>query len=184
MLLISRLGAILQCAIISLAVVGCGDSDGPATTQHIESSGPPATMGPPHAHAHASTGPHGGTLIELGDEYHAELSHDDAAGTVTIFILDASGKNTLPIDGADISVNLKHDGRGDQFKLAASPDASDPAGKSSRFVSSEKELAEDLDHEDAEPQLAVVIDGKQYRGVISHGHEHSGEHGDDDHHDH
>lgn len=184
MLLTSRLGAHLQCVLIAVAVVGCGDSDRPAKSQHAESSGPPATMGPPHEHVHASTGPHGGTLIELGDEYHAELLHDDAAATVTVFILDGSGKNTYPIDAADISVNLKHEGRGEQFKLAATPDTRDPAGKSSRFVSTDKELAEDLDHEDAEPQLAVVIDGKQYRGAISHEHGHDGASADADHHAH
>jgi len=148
---------------------GCNqDASGPAA--------PPANSGEGHAdhaeHAHPTEGPHGGDLIELGnEEYHAELVHDEKAGTVTIYILDAHAEAAVPIDAPELTINLKHDGQAEQFKLAASPDASDPQGKSSRFTSSDAELGEDLEHEGAEPQLVVAINGKQYRGKIEHGHE-------------
>jgi hypothetical protein len=135
-------------------------------------------------HEHATEGPHGGSLIELGnEEYHAELVHDDAAGAVTIYVLDSSAKASVPIDAADVTINLKHEGRGEQFKLAASPDPSDPAGKASRFVSTEAELAADLDHEGAEPQLVMTVNGKPYRAAIEHHHGHE-EHDDADGHAH
>jgi hypothetical protein len=122
-------------------------------------------------------GPHGGGLIELGnEEYHAELVHDDAAGTVTIYVLDSTATTSVPIDAAEITINLKHEGRGEQFKVAASADASDPTGKSSRFVSTDAELAEDLDHEGADAQLVMMINGKQYRGAVEHDHDQEGEH--------
>lgn len=131
---------------------------------------PPAKSS--EGHAHPTKGPHGGDLLELGnEEYHAELVHDDAAGTVTIFILDAHAEAAVPIDATELTINLKHDGQAEQFKLAASPDASDPPGKSSRFKSSGAELGEDLEHEGADPQLVAAINGKQYRGKIVHGHE-------------
>ena len=42
-------------------------------------------------HAHPTTGPHGGRLIELGGGgYHAELRHDHATHTVTVDLLDAA----------------------------------------------------------------------------------------------
>jgi hypothetical protein len=47
-------------------------------------------------------------------------------------------------------INLKHEGRGEQFKLAASASPGDAAGKSSRFASTEAELVKDLDREGAE----------------------------------
>ena len=79
-------------------------------------------------------------------------------------------------------VNLKHDGKGEQFKLTASPDKDDPAGKSSRFVSDDAELSEDLDATGAEARLVVMIDGKSYSGNLqhdhaghSHGHSHTGD---------
>jgi hypothetical protein len=81
-----------------------------------------------------------------------------------------------------MTINLKHDGRGEQFKLAASAAPGDSQGKSSRYVSSDAELAADLDQEDAGAQLVVNINGKQYRGAIEHGHDHAGGHhheGDD-----
>jgi hypothetical protein len=166
--------AMLFLTTVAAALVGCGDSPTKqsASSQGAVTTGPPATVETGHDHAHPTEGPHGGSLIELGsEEYHAELVHDDAAKTVTIYLLDSAAKVSVPIDAAEIIINLKHDGKGEQFKVAASADTKDPAGKSSRFVSTDAELAEDLDHEDAEPQLAVKINGKQYRGVIKHDHE-------------
>ena len=152
-----------------------------ATGCNQNASGPaaPAANGGGHAeHAHPTEGPHGGDLIELGnEEYHAELVHDEKGGKVTIYILDAEAKVAVPIEAAELTINLKHDGQAEQFKLAASPDASDPQGKSSRFVSDDSELGEDLEHKGAEPQLVATINGKQYRGKIEHGdHGHEGGH--------
>lgn len=159
-------GLLLAVAMAS----GCTQNvSGPAT--------PPANNGDEHAeHAHPTKGPHGADLIELGnEEYHAELVHDDAAGTVTIYILDAHAETAVPIDAAELTINLKHEGQVEQFKLAASPEATDPQGKSSRFTSSDAELGEDLEHEGAEPRLVVTINDKQYRGKIEHDHA-DGEH--------
>jgi hypothetical protein len=103
------------------------------------------------------------------------MVHDEQAGTVTIYVLDSAAKTGVPIDAAEVVINLKHEGRGEQFKLAGSADSADPAGKSSRFVSSDAELAADLDHEDADAELVVMIQGKPYRGAIEHHHGH-GEH--------
>ena len=127
-------------------------------------------------HSHPSEGPHDGDLIELGnEEYHAELLHDEDAGTVTIYILDGGATKQVPIDASEITINAKHDGRPEQFSLAASPDESDPQGQSSRFVSNDKELAEHLDEEGADPRLVLTINGKSYRGDISHDHDHADE---------
>jgi hypothetical protein len=96
----------------------------------------------------------------------------------------------VPIEATDVTINLTHEGRGEQFKLAAAADANDPQGRSSRFVSSDSELAADLDREGAGAQLALSINGKPYRGAIEHHHEHGDEehghgaeheHGDEEH---
>lgn len=159
-------------ALLMFCVLGCGGSKSSSSNSGV------ATKDADHEHAHASEGPHGGSLIELGnEEYHAELVHDDQAGSVTIHLLDAAAKASVPIDATDVTINLKHEGRGEQFRLTAAADQSDPQGKSSRFVSSDAELAEDLDREDAEAQLALTINGKPYRGAIEHHHGHD----EDDH---
>lgn len=169
--------------VVSLAFLtfqsGCEKAISTAGTP----STPAAVSAPPpdtHAHVHPTEGPHGGSLVELGnEEYHAELIHDDAAGTVTIWILDSAAKAMVAIDATTVTINLKHDGQGEQFELKATPDTADPAGKSSRFVSSDKELAEDLDHEGNEAQLVLTINGKQFRGALAHSHGEGGHEGHD-----
>ena len=148
-----------------------GCSQGEQGSQPV-SAPPPATV---DVHDHPTEGPHHGGLIELGnEEYHAELVHDEAAGTVTIYLLDSSAKNAVPIEAETLLVNLTHDGQAEQFSLAAHPQISDPSGKASRFNSTDSELAEELDHEGVEAQLVVSILGKQYRGEIHHEHGHEG----------
>jgi hypothetical protein len=158
----------LLAILLAASLWGCGGNQ--ATTPVVS----PIDEGT--SHAHATEGPHGGHLIELGNEaYHAELVHDDAAGTVTIYVLDSTAENSLAIDAKQVTINVTHDGEGEQFTLAATPQSSDTAGKSSRFVSSDEELATDLDAGGHAAQLVVVIGGQQYRGQIDHDHE-GGEH--------
>jgi hypothetical protein len=131
------------------------------------------------AHEHPSTGPHGGDLIELGAEkFHAELLHETDA---TVYVLDSSARAVAPIDARELTINLTHDGKAEQFKLTASRDRDDPEGKSSRFTSNDAELLKDLQAGHAQGELVVSIDGKQYRGELVHDHDeghahHEGEH--------
>lgn len=165
----------------SAFLVGCG-SDADQTASDGLPDMPPATV-ETAGHDHPSEGPHHGHLIELGnEEYHGELVHDEESGTVTIYILDGSATKSVPIKAAEITVNLKHDGQGEQFKLAASPDESDPEGMSSRFVSNDEELGEDLHHEDTEAHVVLMIGEKSYRGKIEHEHDHGHDHDKDGHH--
>lgn len=167
-------------ASLSLLAIGCGPKA--TTTENAPiSSGdailmddlPPATV---DVHAHPSDGPHHGTLVELGnEEFHAEVVHD--AQSVTVYVLDAGATKAVPVDAKELTINLMHDGTPEQFKLAASPDAGDPSGKSSRFTLSDAELVGHIDDESAAPKLMLTINGTPYRGEIKHdhdGHDHSG----------
>ena len=151
--------SMLLVILITLWCVGCSNQSAPPTAEaeHDE-------------HPHESGGPHDGSIIELG-EYHAELVHDDAAGTVTVYVLDGTAKANVPVDATEATINVTHDGQGEQFKLTASPVEGEPAGFSSRFVSSEAELSEDLDREDAAAVVVITINGTQHRGNIEHHHE-------------
>ena len=169
-----RHSTITLIALGTISLLGCVPASGPRpqASAHKDHD---------HQHAHASQGPHGGSMIELGSEdFHAELVHDDQAGNITIYFLDASAKHAAPIDAPEVKVNLRHDGQAQQFKLVALADQGDPQGRASRFVSTQKELADELDHEHAHGQLVVTINGKQYRGDIERAHDHHG-HGDHDH---
>ncbi len=163
------------CTIVFGSVIplasGCGSGD---NTTRSGGSDKNLVMDAPHpatveSHAHPSEGPHHGTLIELGNEaYHAELVHDDTS--VTVYVLDASASKTTPIDAVEVSINLVHDGKPLQFKLAAAPESNDPPGKSSRFSIQSAELIEELEHAHSTPKLSVMIEGKSYRGEIHHDH--------------
>ena len=173
---------LIATAVIATLVFlsGCTPEAKPGTTTGGGSSStvtnaPPATV---DTHSHPSEGPHHGSLVELGnEEFHAELVHDDSS--VTIYILDAAAKKAVPIDAADLTINVMHEGKPEQFKLLANPDTGDPSGKSSRFTLADEELAGHIDDEAAAPKLSVTINGTPYRGEIKH------DHGGDDHnHDH
>ncbi len=58
----------------------------------------------------------------------------------------------------------------EQFKLVATPDANDGAGKSSCFALTDAKLASHLDDHVCTPKLSVSISGKAYRGEIHHDH--------------
>jgi hypothetical protein len=205
--------AIMAVGMFTLS--GCGEPSGGDQFSEVSEHDSEQPNEDPHAgHAHPSHGPHGGDLIELGnEEYHAELvhphghdddaHHEDAAGEehhkgehdgdkdghhedgdhehagITIYILDGAAKNQVAIEAAEITLNLTHDGKPAQFKLAANPDSGDAEGKSSRFTSAEKGLLEHFhEAEHVDGTLVLSIGGKSYRGKLAH------KHGDDDHHGH
>ncbi len=165
----------LHLMIFTLAVfvmaIGC-DNKSTTTTGNSTTvnTPPPATV---ETHDHPSEGPHHGDLIELGnEEFHAEMVHDDAAGAVTIYILDSAAKIAVPIDAAELVINLKHDGKPEQFKLMPSADTGDPAGKSSRFTLKDADLASHIEDAAADAKMSVNINGKPYSGAIQHTHNH------------
>lgn len=123
-------------------------------------------------HAHATKGPHKGSLIELGEEeYHAEIVHDEEMGRVTIFLLGSDAKTVVATDAKEVAINAKVKGKAVQMKLKAAPQKGDKAGTSSRFASTSEELMELLDDHDVKPILRVAIAGKTFNGKIEHDHD-------------
>ncbi|RCS53893.1 hypothetical protein DTL42_01620 [Bremerella cremea] len=164
---ITLLSHLLLAGVVTIGLTGCGGSPSKTDDHDVSEEG----------HDHASEGPHHGTLIELGEEeYHAELVHDDEAGTVTIYLLDAAGKEPVAIEAEELTLNVKAGDEAAQFKLAAA-DAAD--GKAAKFTSSETDLAEAFDEDGAETVLVVTIAGKQFRGNVKHDHDHDHDHGHD-----
>jgi hypothetical protein len=126
-----------------------------------------------HAHAHPSEGPHHGSLIELGREaYHAELVHDDATDTVTIYVLDGAAKDAVAIDAKQLTLNLVVGGKPQQFQLAARPQPTDPAGKCSAFGSTNGPMCKALDAKGTTGRVNVEVVGKMYVGKLG-GHTHN-----------
>ena len=145
---------------------GCGEATKPAAeTAHHEGDG--------HAEhdeaGHPEEGPHNGHLIELGkEEYHAELVHDDATHTITLYLLDGSAKKMVPVAEKELTINLVAGGKPTQFKIPATPQSDDPSGQSSRFELVDETLCEALDDPKSKARLMLTIAGKQFSGDMAH----------------
>lgn len=127
-----------------------------------------------HGHHHHEA-PHGGHLVELGkEEYHAEIVFDADSKTITVYLLgsDTEKPQTIPIEGADLTLNLVIDGTPHQLTPAAQPQEDDPEGESSRFVLADNPTVTEqiASEEDLEGTVRVTIGGKPYSGPIGHDH--------------
>src|SRR5690242_18148959 len=96
---------VMFAALLSL---GCGGN--PAPSPVAKTDGPQDHH--EEEHAHPDEGPHDGHLIELGqEEYHAELVHDDASSTVTLYVLDSTARSAVAIEEETVKLNLVVDGK-------------------------------------------------------------------------
>lgn len=159
-----------------LCFVGCNGAPAPDAAPSGQADQHEA--GHEHGHEHPEEGPHHGHLIELGEEeYHAELTHDDATKTVAIYLLGKDAKTAVPISDPEVVLNLVVAGKPQQAKLAAAPQEGDPQGQASRFTVVDEAVLEALEAPQTTGRLNVAIAGKPYSGAIEH-HEHHDEHKD------
>jgi hypothetical protein len=175
-------------AALCVSFAGCGSDSSETPTTKIVGTPPPFPTdadeddhaghdhGAHGGHEHPSEGPHGGHLIELGnEEYHAELLHDENTHTVTIHLLDGPAKQTVAVSLAEITLQLLRDGQFVKYALKAVQGPEDAAGAASRFEIVDAALCDALCHGDeTHGRLQVTIDGRPYTGTIAH-HDH-GEH--------
>jgi hypothetical protein len=124
----------------------------------------------PHEHEH---GPHGGHLVELGEEeYHAEVVFAAKTAKITVYILDSTAKKPAPIEAKEIKLELTIGGQPKSFTAKAVAEAEDPRGKSSRFeVADNPEIKANIkDEEDLKGSVTAAIGAKTYTGKIVHEH--------------
>ena len=142
-----------------------------------------------HDHDHGDA-PHGGQLLELGDEeYHAELLQDEKTNTVTVHLLDGPAKKSVAIAEPEITLQLFREGEFTKYSLKA-VEGEDAAkeGTASEFKIVDESLTKALCRDEkTQGRLQVTIDGKPYTGTIKmschdHGDDHDDGHDDDDEH--
>ncbi len=153
--------------LFALAVAGfsgCGGSGGGGATVEAERE-------------HFHEGLHGGQIVELGgEEYHAELVHDDATHKVGVYLLDGTAKAAAPIDAPSVTINCIVSNQPAQFTLVAMPQPGDPTGGASYFELMSEQLCDGFDAPGAKARLNILIAGKPYVGEIKaldHGHAHN-----------
>ncbi len=166
--------------VASVSLTGCGNKPAESEDAH---DAPLSCDGA--VHQHPTEGPHGGHLIELGDEeYHAELLRDEKTNTVTIHLLDGPAKKAIAVAASEITLRLLRDGKFVKYTLKAvqSKDASEK-GTASEFKIVDKRLTEALCHDEkTQGRLQVTIDGKPYTGAVKlscHDHDDHDDHGHD-----
>jgi hypothetical protein len=148
-------------------LAGCGSPTAPTKA-------PPSAAHEEHAHEHPSHGPHEGELIELGkEEFHLEMTHDDATHTVALYVLDGAAKAAVPIDATELMLNLVVDSKPVAYKLPAKRQSADPEGKSSCFELSDEKLCTALDAKGTTGRVNLTINEKPYSGNVgAHDHDH------------
>ena len=129
-----------------------------------------------HDHDHLALGPHKGHVVVLGDEeYHAELTHEEATNTVAVYLLDASATEPLAEGPAEITFQVFKDGEFVDHALKRS----DAPGM---YAVTDEALCDLLLHAaEVKGRIRAEIEGKPYVGMVEHApHDHSG-HDDHEH---
>ena len=168
----SRMFVVLLMSSV-LTSLGCDEGAAPAGKASSNDHGDHIHAdGEEHAHdehAHPTEGPHHGMLVELGNEnYHAEVVHDDEAGTLMVYLLDSAAKNAVFSEASEIVINIKKGDQPLQFKLGGLKKDGQPEGKFSDYSLVEPELLKALHDKTSTAKLSITIDGKPYSGEISH----------------
>lgn len=133
-------------ALLALAgFMGCNPPSEPASraptrseSDHGHDHGPGGHDHSEEGHAHG-VGPHAGTVADWGGgKYHVEFTVDHDKQQATVYILGSDEKTATPIDAESIELSIKDPEM--QVTLKASPQESDPQGKSSRFIGTHERL--------------------------------------------
>ncbi len=161
----SVLASLAVCALL----VGCG-GEADHGDHAAEVAGHDEGDGHAHEgdHDHDALGPHGGHVIVLGEEeYHAELTHDEASHTVAVYLLDGEVKEPVTSGPTEVVLQVFQDGDFVDYTLAAS---GDPGG----YALADEALCDLLAHsETLKGRIRVQIGDKEYVGIVEHtAHEH------------
>lgn len=127
-----------------------------------------AKEGHEHGHDHPDKGPHGGNLVEWGEEeYHVELVRESKDKKMTAYIFDGEVKKAVPIEAATLDLYITQPGPVAKLKMTAEPQKEDPAGQSSRFVASDDRLGSE---KKLKGELGGTVQGKRYDGSFDESH--------------
>lgn len=152
-------------ALTPLFLLGCGGSGDKPTTEVKDKGHDHA-----HDHDHAHHGPHEGHLIELGEEeFHAEWTHDDATGKVTIYVLDGAIKKEVPIAAETVTIVVKNKADEKSYELTAVNRTTGDMPTARQFEIIDKELVGVLETigGDISATLKIDVNGKKFDGKIT-----------------
>lgn len=86
--------------VVSLMGLGCRPA---SQTEAVKA--PASSTSAAHAHEHKA--PHGGTLVEIGEEFaHLELVLDQPTGQLTAYALDGEAENSVRLSQKEIELTI------------------------------------------------------------------------------
>ena len=165
--------AFVACTAIGVAcgAIGCNNASEYKKVSEVK------TAAPVDDHDHGAKGPHGGGIVELGeDEYHAEVVVDHDSHAVIVYVLGKDAKTAEAVGAAEITITPE--GK-DALTLKAAPQPGDAEGKSSKFaVEDDGAVHTFMDAGFIHGDLRITIGDKPYVGHIDyhlddHDHDHS-----------
>ena len=159
---------------------GCPAED---ETQTYNEADPNVNGG--HGHSHDAEGPHGGHVIEIGEEVaHLEVTMGEDR-TITVYVLGADIETPSPVAVTDVIFELE--GENDEeteLELTPMPLEGEEEGTSSVFVVKAETVPEAIDDiEKLHGHVHITIDGKEYEGELAHDHDEHGHEEDGEDHD-
>jgi hypothetical protein len=183
MLMITRFATPLLCCVMVVALVGCGTTSQDSTaTRGSASPGVAATAGSDAGAAsqparpasgssategHEHTAPHGGALVELGEEFaHLEIVLAASTGTLTAYALDGEAEQAVRLSQPALDIVVMREGAA-PLVLALRPVANELTGErdgdTSQFAVTSPELRQ-LARFEGRIQT-VNIRGQEFREV-------------------
>jgi hypothetical protein len=113
---------------------------------------------------HAHTAPHGGVLVELGEEFaHVELVLDRAAETLTAYVFDGEAERPIRVSAPSLRVALDGDLPTLELAPVASALTGETAGDTSQFAARHASLRRDGPRQG---RLAeITVKGQVFRDV-------------------
>lgn len=169
-----RLSLVASLAVgIAISAIGCGKSNDYKTVEQVKKAKPLPD------HEHGDKGPHGGSIIELGEEeYHAEIVVDHDTESVAVYVMGKDAKTPEQVAATEVSVAPAGDGK-EPLTLKAAPQKGDAEGKTSKFELKNEDVVHALLKEGMlHGKLRITIADKPYIGDIDYHLDGS------DHHDH
>ncbi len=169
-----RFNLIVGFAVAAVGVMsGCTGSPEYKPVETVKKASPL----PDHEHGHGEKGPHGGGIVELGEEeYHAEIVVDHDTHAIALYVLGKDAKTAEPVTAAEVTITPE--GK-DALTLKAVQQRDDMDGKASKF----ELISDDVVHEVMNAgflhgELRITIADKPFIGHIDYhldgalGHDH------------
>jgi hypothetical protein len=124
-------------------------------------------LAPPSQPTHEHKAPHGGALVELGEEFaHLEFVLDSTKGTLTAYVLDGEAEQAVRVTAPSIDVTVTpKQGAAVSLQLRAveSPLTGETLGDTSQFATMSPKLARVTRFEGV--VNVVTVRGREFRRV-------------------